>query len=161
MKKPHDATDLLLSPVALAIDERLEEFASMDATEISKRIVWETNMQPRTAAEAGRALVASLTYLLDTHGWEVSWDARGIRLHHENHDVVLGVPDNLLDYVATVGHAQARCSATVVSGRKPRSATAAEYRSAPASLLSKAMPSGIMSRSATTTVRSSSPNVSI
>jgi hypothetical protein len=103
MKKPHDPTDLLLSPVALAIDERLEEFASMDATEIARRIVWETNMQPRTAAEARRALVSCLTYLLDTHGWEVSWDSRGIRLHHDDHDVVLGVPDNLLDYVATVG----------------------------------------------------------
>jgi hypothetical protein len=103
MKKPHDATDLLLSPVALAIDERIEEFAGLDAIEISKRIVWETNMQPRTAEEAGRALVASLTYLLDTHGWEVSWDSRGVRLHHDDHDVVLGVPDNLMDFVAAAG----------------------------------------------------------
>jgi hypothetical protein len=104
MKKPHDPTDLMLSPVALAIDERIEEFASMDSTELDKRIVWETNMEARTAEEAGRALVASLTYLLDTHGWEVSWDARGVRLHHDNNHVVLGVPDNLMDYVATVGH---------------------------------------------------------
>lgn len=99
MKKPHDPTDLLLSPVALAIDERLEELAKLDATELSRRVTWETNTQPRNADEAARALVASITYLLDTHGWEVSWDARGIRLHHDEHDVVLGVPDNLVDYV--------------------------------------------------------------
>lgn len=100
MKKPHDATDLLLSPVALAIDERLEELAKLDAGELQRRIAWETNSEPRNSDEAAQALVASITYLLDTHGWEVSWDTRGIRLHHENHHVVLGVPENLADYVA-------------------------------------------------------------
>lgn len=100
MKKPHDPTDLLLSPVALAIDERLEELAKLDAEELSRRIAWETNSQPRNAAEATRALVSSLTYLIDTHGWEVSWDTRGIRLHHDDHDVVLGVPENLVRFVA-------------------------------------------------------------
>jgi hypothetical protein len=101
MKKPHDPTDLLLSPVALAIDERLEEFATLNPAQLSSRIVLETNTQPRNPTEAAEALVASLTYLLDTHGWEVSWDdGRGIRLHHDDHDVVLGVSDNLVHYVA-------------------------------------------------------------
>ena len=100
MKKPHDPTDLLLSPVALAIDERLEELAKLDAAELTRRIAWETNTEPRNSDEAARALVASITYLLDTHGWEVSWDTRGIRLHHAEHDVVLGVPDNLVEFVA-------------------------------------------------------------
>jgi hypothetical protein len=99
MKKPHDPTDLLLSPVALAIDERLEQLAALDEAELRSRILWETNMQPRNPAEAADALVASVTYLLDTHGWEVSWDTRGIRLHHDDHAVVLGVPDNLSDFV--------------------------------------------------------------
>lgn len=102
MKKPHDATDLMLPPVALAIDEKLEELATLDAAELSSRIILETNMQPRDSIEAARAVVASLTYLVDTHGWEVSWDTRGIRLHHDDHNVVLGVPGNLSQYVATV-----------------------------------------------------------
>jgi hypothetical protein len=103
MKKPHDTTDLMLSPVALAIDERIEELAGLSSTELGKRIVWETNTQPRTVEEAGLALVASLTYLLDTHGWEVTWDVRGVRLHHDDNDVVLGVPENLMDYVSSAG----------------------------------------------------------
>ncbi len=106
MNKPHDPPDLMLSPVALAIDERLEVFATLNPVQLGNRIVAETNMQPRDSREAARALVASLTYLLDTHGWEVSWDGgRGIRLHHQSHDVVLGVSDNVAQYVARAGSA--------------------------------------------------------
>ncbi|WP_019875312.1 hypothetical protein [Sporichthya polymorpha] len=100
MLKPHDPTDLLLSPVALEIDERLEQMAKLDAAALTRQIAWETNMEPRNADEAARAVIASVTYLVDTHGWEVSWDPRGVRLHHENHDMVLGVPRNLVEFVS-------------------------------------------------------------
>lgn len=103
MKKPHDTTDLLLSPVALALDERLEELGRMSPRELRRRVTWETNMVPRTPEAAARAIVSTVTYLIDTHGWTVSWDARGLRLHHGAHDVVLGVPASVVAYVNSAG----------------------------------------------------------
>lgn len=103
MKKPHDPTDLLLSPVALALDERLEELGRMSPRELRRRVTWETNMAPRTVEAAARAIVSTVTYLIDTHGWTVSWDVRGLRLHHGAHAVVLGVPASVVEYVESVG----------------------------------------------------------
>jgi hypothetical protein len=101
MTRPHDTTDLLLAPVALAIDARLQELAVLNASSLQQRITWETNMVSWSSEEAGRAVVADVTYLIPTHGWDVSWDARGIRLQHGEHSVVLGAPDNVRDYVAS------------------------------------------------------------
>ncbi|GAA0621517.1 hypothetical protein GCM10009547_25310 [Sporichthya brevicatena] len=104
MLKPHDTTDLLLSPVAIEINARIDELAALDPRELCRRVTWETNMEPRTPQDAAEALVRSLTYLIDTHGWQVSWDARGIRLHHGEYGVVLGVSPNLVEYVNSGGH---------------------------------------------------------
>lgn len=101
IKMPHDRADLLLSPVALAIIERLEDLGRLGARELSRRVSLETNMAPRTVAEAERAALAALTYLIDTHGWDVEWDTRGIRLTHREHEIVLGVPRNLVQYRAS------------------------------------------------------------
>lgn len=103
MKKPHDATDLLLSPVAIALDERLEELGRMTDKELARRVSWETNSMPRSVEAAGRAIASTVTYLIDTHGWTVSWDNRGVRLHHGEHDIVLGVPANVVRYVNSAG----------------------------------------------------------
>ena len=101
--KPHDATDLLLAPVALALDARIEELGRLDAAKLAEVVILETNAITRSRAEAAQALVDAITYLIDTHGWAVSWDERGVRLAHSGHEIVLGVPAGLTAYVDTCG----------------------------------------------------------
>jgi hypothetical protein len=100
MDLPHDPVDLLLAPVALAIDARLREVAGLDRASLEERITVETNMTVYAAEDAQRAVLGMLTYLIDTHGWDIAWDARGVRLAHGDHHVVLGMPANLRAYVA-------------------------------------------------------------
>ena len=108
--RPHDPTDLMLAPAALAIDNRLQELSGLSHTELDERIAWETNSAPRTREGAERAILDDLAYLTPTHGWDLVWDVRGIRLQHRDHTLVLGVPDNLTRWVASVG------STTVTAG---------------------------------------------
>jgi hypothetical protein len=100
--RPHDPTDLMLAPVALAIDDRLQELAGLSHAELAKRIVWETNMTPSSPEGARRAILEDLVYLIPTRGWELSWDDRGIRLQHRDHSLVLGIPENLAQWVSAV-----------------------------------------------------------
>jgi hypothetical protein len=105
MARPRDPIDLMLAPVALAVDTRLQDLAGLDHAELDRRIVWETNMMPRSREGAARAIVEDLTSLVPTRGWELSWDERGIRLQHRDHTLVLGIPDNLARWVDSVGAA--------------------------------------------------------
>jgi hypothetical protein len=97
--RPHDLTDLFLAPVALQVDQRLEEFSKLDRDALHKRVVLEANNETWEKPRRARDVVESVTYLLDLHGWEATWDDRGIRLSHDNHTLVLGVPRNLTAYV--------------------------------------------------------------
>ena len=45
------------------------------------------------------ALVRTVTYLIDLHHWEFSWDPRGLRLTHGTHTFVLGIPAVFLEYL--------------------------------------------------------------
>jgi hypothetical protein len=105
MTRPHDPTDLMLAPVALAIDDRLQELAALDPRELGRRILWETDLQPHSVEGARRAILEDLMYLVPTRGWELSWDDRGIRLQHRDHTLVLGIPDNLDAWIASVSAA--------------------------------------------------------
>ena len=69
------------------------------------RVVLETNREARTAGQRAQDVMESLTYLLDLHGWTASWDARGLRLSHHRHSLVLGVPENVARYVAELSDA--------------------------------------------------------
>ena len=99
-RAPHDYTDLFLAPVALTVDQRLEGFAGLGPVELERRVALESNQLTTTTAERASAVVASVTYLVDLHGWRAAWDSRGIRLSHDNHSLVLGVPPNVAAYVA-------------------------------------------------------------
>jgi hypothetical protein len=99
MTMPHDVTDLYLSPVALAVDERLAELGTLSDQELTFRLALETNSEPRSRAAAESAVLADAAYLVDTHGWDIEWDPRGVRLTHDGHTLVLGVPANVRAYV--------------------------------------------------------------
>ena len=98
--RPRDLTDLYLSPVALQLDRRLEEFSRLSSDELSSTVALSTDREPRDAASRSALALKALTHLLPLHGWGVTWDARGLRVSHDEHELVLGVPDNLRRYIA-------------------------------------------------------------
>lgn len=97
---PHDITDLHLAPVLLALDTRLETLGQLTLEELRLRIALESNRFDSDVALRIAGVLESARYLLDCHGWDLSWDPRGIRVTHRNRSVVLGVPDVVADYVA-------------------------------------------------------------
>ena len=44
-------------------------------------------------------LIRTVTHLIDCHGWGFSWDPRGLRLTHDAHTFVLGIPAVFLEYL--------------------------------------------------------------
>lgn len=97
---PHDFTDLRLAPVLLALDARLEQLGKLELTELSYRVTLESNGSDRDVESRVAGLLETVRHLIDCHGWELSWDARGIRVGHGARSVVLGIPDVAAAYVA-------------------------------------------------------------
>jgi hypothetical protein len=89
---PHDVVDLHLAPVVLRVDARLDELGLLDVRQLAERVSIEANMSLGRRPMRERALLLTVLYLLDTHGWQLSWHARGIELRHGAHALVLGVP---------------------------------------------------------------------
>lgn len=111
MTMPHDVTDLYLSPVALAVDARLQELGQLDAADLRFRLILETNTEPRSRADAIRTVLADASYLVPTHGWDLGWDDRGLRLTHDGHTLVLGIPTNVRTFVESFSDAPAKAVA--------------------------------------------------
>ncbi|CAN5534106.1 hypothetical protein BH11ACT8_BH11ACT8_01330 [soil metagenome] len=97
---PHDLTDLRLAPVVLALDARLEELGRLDPEALAFRVALEGSRPDRDLRNRETGALETVRHLLDCHGWELSWHPRGIRVAHDTHHLVLGVPANLTDYVA-------------------------------------------------------------
>jgi len=97
--RPHDLTDLYLAPVALAVDPRIEELSQLDRDRLTYEVALESDSPDFTRQLREEALIRTVTHLIDTHDWEFSWDPRGLRLTHEAHTFVLGVPALFLEYL--------------------------------------------------------------
>jgi hypothetical protein len=96
---PHDITDLYLAPVALAVDARIEELGRLDKDQLAYEVALESDTPDFTREMREDALVRSLTHLVDTHGWTFSVDPRGLRLTHDAHTFVLGIPAVFTQYL--------------------------------------------------------------
>lgn len=97
---PHDATDLVLAPVALQLDERLDRLGALDTQELLFLIALETDRDPRSPEQRRELLLEALGRDVDTHGWELEWDPRGLRLGHEGRGLVLGLPPKVKAFVS-------------------------------------------------------------
>jgi hypothetical protein len=97
---PRDATDLYLAPVVLNVDASIEELGAMDADALATYVALVSDRPDYTRADREQALLMAVAHLLDQHGWELSWDPRGIRLDHGDHHLVLGCPPNFAEYLA-------------------------------------------------------------
>ena len=97
--RPHDITDLYLAPVALAVDARIEELGRLDVIGLAYEVALESDSPDFTRKMREEGLTRTITHMIDTHDWEFSWDARGLRLSHDAHTFVLGIPGVFRDYL--------------------------------------------------------------
>ena len=97
--RPHDLTDLYLAPVVLAVDARIEELGRLDKSGLAYEAALESDTPDFTRQMREEALIRTVTHLIDGHDWKFSWDPRGLRLTHDAHTVVLGIPAVFLDYL--------------------------------------------------------------
>ena len=97
--RPHDAADLYLAPVLLAVDARIEELGKLDKDGLAYEVALESDSPDITRQMREEGLARTVTHLVDLHHWDVSWDPRGLRLTHDAHTFVVGVPAVFLEYL--------------------------------------------------------------
>ena len=97
--RPHDITDLYLAPVVLTVDARIEELGHLDRDRLAYEVGLESDLPDFTRDMREEALIRTVTHLIDSHDWEFSWDPRGLRLTHDAHTFVLGIPAVFLEYL--------------------------------------------------------------
>lgn len=97
--RPHDITDLYLAPVVLAVDARIEELGDLSEDRLAYEVALESDSPGFTLQMREGALIRTITHLIDCHDWEFSWDPRGLRLTHDTHTFVLGIPAVFLRYL--------------------------------------------------------------
>jgi hypothetical protein len=97
--KPHDLSDLYLAPVVLGVDARIEELGRLDKRGLAYEVALESDEPDFTRDMREEALIRTITHLIDRHGWEFGWDPRGLRLTHDAHTLVLGIPAGFLEYL--------------------------------------------------------------
>jgi hypothetical protein len=92
--------DLYLAPVALSVDAALAELAELSGDELAGAVALRTNTEPHTAEERRAAMLEAVTHLVELHGWSADWADRGLELSHEDHRLVLGVPESVRGFLA-------------------------------------------------------------
>ena len=97
--RPHDAADLYLAPVLLAVDARIGELGKLDKDGLAYEAALESDSPDVTRHMREVALTRTITHMIDRHHWEFSWDPRGLRLTHDAHTFVLGLPAVFLEYL--------------------------------------------------------------
>jgi hypothetical protein len=97
--RPHDVTDLYLAPVVLAVDARIEELGQLDNDQLAHKVAFQSDSRDYTPQMREEALIGTITSLIDCHGWELRWDPRGLRLTHDGHTLVLGIPAGFRAYI--------------------------------------------------------------
>jgi hypothetical protein len=95
---PRDLADLQLAPTALALEHRLAEMGELDLDQLTERVAIESNCPDWTREMRDAGLLATVSYLIDLHEWELAWDPRGLRMKHGLHSLVLGVPPSFPAY---------------------------------------------------------------
>ena len=97
--RPHDVADLYLAPVALAVDARIEELGRLDKERLAYEVALESDTPDFTRRMREDALLRTVTHVIDLHEWALSWDPRGLRVTHDAHSFVLGVPAVFTQYL--------------------------------------------------------------
>jgi len=96
---PTDLPDLQLAPLVLTIDRRLNELDLLDLRELRLRAGLQAPPPDRSRASRRQALLTMVRHQLDSRGWTMSWNDRGIRILHDHHHVTLGVAKTFVSYI--------------------------------------------------------------
>lgn len=96
---PHDVTDVLLAPVVLHVDERLEQYGKMTRGQLREEVAVLADMPDRTRPQRQAALLRALSHHHELHGWTLNLDDRGVRLTHAGRSITLGLPLVVCDYL--------------------------------------------------------------
>jgi len=86
-----DLTDLQLAPRVLTIDRRLDELDLLELRELRLGVALQAPAPERSRASRRQALLMMVCHQLDSRGWAMSWNDRGIRILHDHHHVTLDV----------------------------------------------------------------------
>lgn len=97
---PHDVHDLYLAPVLLALDARVDELGELDLEQLGREVALASDIADWTYDLRAAALLSAIGHLIDTHGWDLAWTARGLRVSHGDFHVVLGVPPIFTEYLS-------------------------------------------------------------
>jgi hypothetical protein len=97
---PHDTADLYLPIVVLAADARIEELGLLNTADLTFEIALEGDTADWTPELRETGLLRVIEHDVDTHGWQLSMDERGVRLTHHQHTLVLGLSKNLRAYLS-------------------------------------------------------------
>ena len=81
------------------LDARIEELSRLDKDALAYEVALESDEPDFTRDMREDALIRTVTHLIDCHGWEFRWDPRGLRLAHDAHTFVLGIPAVFLEYL--------------------------------------------------------------
>jgi hypothetical protein len=92
MRVPHDLDDLRLAPVALAVEAKLQELGELPLPELRFRIALDSDLPDWQVSQRRDAVLACVRRDLVLGDWQLAWDPRGVRLHHDLHSLVLGLP---------------------------------------------------------------------
>jgi hypothetical protein len=99
--RPHEVADLYLAPVLLEVDARIEELGKLDKDRLAYEVGLQADTPDFTRNMREDGLIRAITHLVDTHHWEFSWDPRGLRVTHDTHTFVLGVPAAFHEYLGS------------------------------------------------------------
>jgi hypothetical protein len=97
---PHGIHDLYLAPVAMALDARIDELGQLSLAALRDTVAVESNEADWTPELREDALLATISHLVETHGWALGWAPRGLRLAHDTHTLVLGIPPVFREFLA-------------------------------------------------------------
>ena len=92
---PKDLTDLQLGPLVLIVDRRLDELDLLELRELRLRVALQAPPPDRSRASRRQALLTMVCHQLDSRGWTMSWNDRGIRIVHDHQQRVARRPRDL------------------------------------------------------------------
>ena len=96
---PHDITDLRLAPVVLAVDAAIADLGRFPVEELAEQVERYRDLSDVTPELRKHWLLSLIEARVETFQWKLSFDARGIRLTHKEHSVVLGTPATFSAYI--------------------------------------------------------------
>jgi hypothetical protein len=96
---PHDASDLLLAPMLLAIEANIERLSRLSLADLVMEVALVSNVPDWSRADREAGLTRTVCAQVDCHDWKFSWVPRGLAVSHHDRRIVLGIPPQFVSYL--------------------------------------------------------------